>query len=171
VTPQTARARRRRSRPAAPRLTLAVQYAVAAKTLPRPATLRRWAQAALERDFRATIRFVGTREGRALNARYRGRDHATNVLAFVYDGTTPATGDLVLCAPVLRSEAKAQGKSLADHCAHLVVHGMLHLQGHDHDTARAARAMEAREVALLAALGIADPYAPPRGRRTTGGGR
>jgi len=136
--------------------------------LPRPAALRRWAKAALERDFRATIRFVGTREGRTLNSLYRGKDYATNVLAFVYDGATPAAGDLVLCAPVLRTEARAQGKTLAEHCAHLVVHGMLHLQGHDHDTARAARAMEAREVALLAALGVADPYAPAPARRASG---
>ncbi len=68
-------------------------------------------------------------------------------------------GDVVLCAPVLRQEARAQGKPLADHCAHLVVHGMLHLQGYDHDTDRAARAMEARESAILAALGVPDPYA------------
>jgi len=146
-------------RSAAPRLTLAVQYAVAATTLPRPATLRRWARAALERDVRATIRFVGAREGRTLNSRYRGKDHATNVLTFVYDEAVPLAGDLVLCAPVLRREARAQRRPLADHCAHLVVHGMLHLQGHDHQSARAARAMEARETALLAALGIADPYA------------
>ena len=69
-------------------------------------------------------------------------------------------GDIVLCAPVVREEARAQGKTLADHCAHLVVHGMLHLQGYDHDTVRAARTMEARETAILAALGVPDPYAP-----------
>ena len=63
----------------------------------------------------------------------------------------------MLCAPVVRDEARAQGKTLADHCAHLVVHGMLHLQGYDHDTVRAARAMEARETAILAALGVPDP--------------
>ena len=159
MTPQTARARRRRNGPAAPRLTLAVQYAVAATTLPRPATLRRWAQAALERDFRATIRFVGTREGRALNARYRGKDHATNVLAFVYDGTTPATGDLVLCAPVVRREARAQGKAFSAHVAHLTVHGALHLQGYDHQSPGAAARMEALERRILAKLGFADPYA------------
>jgi probable rRNA maturation factor len=82
----------------------------------------------------------------------------------VYDESDPLAGDLVLCAPVLRQEARAQGKTLADHCAHLVVHGMLHLQGHDHQTARAARAMEARETALLAALGVDDPYAEAAAR-------
>jgi probable rRNA maturation factor len=149
----------RSRRASAPRLALSVQYAVAADALPKPAAIRRWALAALERDAALAVRFVGAREGRALNARYRGKDCATNVLAFVYDDAMPLSGDLVLCAPVLRREARAQGKRLADHCAHLVVHGMLHLQGYDHGTAREARAMEARERALLARFGIADPYA------------
>jgi len=144
-----------------PRLAFAVQYAVAATTLPAPAVLRRWARAALDRDASVTIRFVGTREGARLNARFRGKDCATNVLSFVYDDTTPLSGDLVLCTPVLRREARDQGKALADHCAHLVIHGMLHLQGIDHRSARAARVMEAREIALLAGLGVPDPYADP----------
>ena len=144
---------------AVPRVLLAVQYAVARARLPASASLRRWATAAVERDACVTLRFVGRREGRALNARYRGKPHATNVLAFVYDESPRVEGDVVLCAPVLREEARAQGKALADHCAHLVVHGMLHLQGYDHDTGRAARAMEARESAILAALGVPDPYA------------
>jgi probable rRNA maturation factor len=144
----------------APRLALTVQFAVAATTLPAVATLRRWARAALVRDGRVTIRFVGAREGAALNTRYRSRESATNVLAFVYDDGEPLSGDIVLCAPVLRQEARAQGKTLARHCAHLVVHGMLHLQGYRHDTDRAARRMEARETAILRELGIPDPYAP-----------
>jgi probable rRNA maturation factor len=77
----------------------------------------------------------------------------------VYDEATPVCGDVVLCVPVLRQEARAQRKPLAVHCAHLVVHGILHLQGYAHDTARAARAMEARETAILATLGLPDPYA------------
>jgi probable rRNA maturation factor len=152
-----------RSGPPAPRLSLAVQYAVAATTLPTATTLRRWVRAALARDAAVTIRFVGRREGRRLNATFRGRDYATNVLTFVYDDAKPLAGDLVLCVPVMRSEARAQRKPAADHCAHLVVHGMLHLQGYDHDTDRKARRMEARETTLLAALGIADPYALPAG--------
>ena len=144
---------------AAPRVSLAVQYAVAKTTLPVPATLRRWVRAALARDAAVTLRFVGRREGRTLNALYRGKEYATNVLAFVYDEARPVRGDIVLCVPVLRQEARAQHKPLARHCAHLVVHGILHLQGYDHDTARAARAMEARETAILAALGVPDPYA------------
>ena len=146
---------------AKPRLSLAVQYGVAATTLPAPSAVRRWLRAAQTRDMAVTLRFVGTREGATLNAVFRGKEYATNVLAFVYDDVTPLAGDLVICAPVLRREARTQGKTLADHCAHLVVHGMLHLQGYDHDTDRAARAMEARETAVLAALGVADPYAPP----------
>jgi probable rRNA maturation factor len=145
----------------APRLSLAVQYAVAPDALPAPAALRRWARAAAERDATVTLRFVGKREGRSLNALYRGKEYATNVLAFVYDEAAPLSGDVVLCAPVLRQEARAEHKALADHCAHLVVHGMLHLQGYDHDTTRAARAMERRETAILAALGVPDPYGGP----------
>ena len=149
----------------APRVSLAVQYAVAPATLPKRATLRRWTRAAVDRDATVTLRFVGKREGQTLNALYRGKEYATNVLAFTYDTPPRIDGDIVLCAPVVRDEARAQGKTLADHCAHLVVHGMLHLQGYDHDTVRAARVMEARETAILARLGVADPYAaatPPR---------
>jgi probable rRNA maturation factor len=144
-----------------PRLALDVQYAVSARTLPTGAALRRWARAALDGNATVALRFVGAREGRRLNALFRGKDGATNVLTFVYDDTVPLSGDIVLCAPVLRREAREQGKELADHCAHLVVHGMLHLQGLDHHTVRAARAMEARETAILAALGIPAPYATP----------
>ena len=135
-----------------------MQYAVPSATLPAAATLRRWVRAAADRDAAVTLRFVGRREARKLNADYRGRDYATNVLAFVYDEPARIEGDIVLCAPVLRHEAREQRKPLADHCAHLVVHGMLHLQGYDHDTDRAARAMEARETAVLAALRVPDPY-------------
>jgi probable rRNA maturation factor len=149
----------------APRVSLAVQYAVAKTSLPAPATLRRWVRAAVDRDAAVTLRFVGRREGRTLNAVYRGKDHATNVLAFVYDEATPICGDVVLCVPVLRQEARAQHKPLARHCAHLVVHGMLHLQGYDHDSSRAAHAMEARETAILGALGMPDPYAPSAAAR------
>ena len=83
------------------------------------------------------------------------------MLTFVYDDAMPLSGDVVLCAPVLRHEARAQRKPLADHCAHLVVHGMLHLQGFDHMRAPDARRMEARETRLLARLGYADPYRTP----------
>jgi len=152
-----------------PRLALTVQYGVASAALPARAALRRWARAAAERAASVTVRFVGRREGRTLNALYRGKEYATNVLAFVYDTPAGIEGDIVLCAPVLRTEARAQGKTLADHCAHLVVHGMLHLQGYDHDTGRAARVMEARETGILAGLGVPDPYASPVDARRSNG--
>ena len=143
------------------RLALVLQYAVSPRTLPTRAALARWMRAALAGPATVTVRFVGEHEGRRLNAQFRGRDYATNVLTFVYDQGSPLAGDLVLCAPVLRREAREQGKELADHVAHLVVHGMLHLQGFDHDDARSARAMERRETAILASLGVPDPYAVP----------
>ena len=142
------------------RLSLCVQYAVAARDLPTRPTLRRWIAAALEDDASVTLRFVGAAEGRALNRVYRHKDSATNVLAFVYDDVSG--GDIVLCAPVLRREARAQDKVLAAHCAHLVIHGMLHLQGYDHHRIAAAKRMEAREIAILAGLGFANPYATVR---------
>lgn len=123
--------------------------------------VRRWARAAVERDLDVTVRFVGEAEGRRLNRAYRAKPSATNVLTFVYDDAPPLSGDLVLCVPVLRREARLQGKSLTDHCAHLVVHGMLHLQGYDHEHDSEAHRMEARETRILACLGIADPYAAP----------
>ena len=94
-----------------------------------------------------------------MNRRYRGRDYATNVLAFVYDDELSLVGDIVLCAPVIRREARMQRKTLAAHYAHLVIHGMLHLQGYDHERDDDAARMEAREAALLRALGYGDPYA------------
>jgi probable rRNA maturation factor len=116
-------------------------------------------RAALARDARVTLRFVGAREGRVLNRRYRGRDRATNVLTFVYDDGASLEGDIVLCAPVVAKEARAQRKTLKAHYAHLVIHGMLHLQGYDHARDDDAARMEAREVALLRGLGYGDPYA------------
>jgi probable rRNA maturation factor len=150
-----------------PHLVLDVQYAVRPAGLPVRSTLRRWLSAAQERDVRATVRFVGQAEGRRLNAGFRRKDYATNVLTFVYDdvanrrqgrGADLLTGDIVLCVPVLRREARAADRPLRAHCAHLVVHGMLHLQGYDHDTDVDASLMEAREREVLAALGYPDPY-------------
>jgi probable rRNA maturation factor len=149
---------------------LSLQVGVRGSGLPSPATLRRWAFATLERDARVTLRFVGEAEGRRLNARYRGKDYATNVLTFVYDGSfhdaprdaagvPPVAGDIVICVPVVRREAKAAGRALRAHFAHLVVHGMLHLQGYDHQRERDASRMERRETELLRQLRYPDPYA------------
>ena len=128
------------------------------------AQLRRWTLAALEHDADLTLRFVGRLEGRRLNAQFRARDYATNVLTFAYPHTSPEHGaaeivaDVVVCLPVLAQEARAQRKRLRDHLAHLVVHGVLHAQGIDHLTAEDALRMERRETRILARFGIADPY-------------
>jgi len=147
-----------KKRQAAPALTLSVQYASNGQDLPTRPQVRRWVKAALLDDATVTVRFVDTIEGRALNAEFRGRDYPTNVLTFVYDDDAPRAGDVVLCAPVVRKEADEQGKTLAAHYAHLVVHGMLHLQGYDHERTADAAAMEAREVGILALLGLPNPY-------------
>lgn len=141
------------------RLNLSVQYACDADGLPSRAQLRTWARAALVGGGQVTIRYVDADEGRMLNRDYRGRDYATNVLSFVYEQAPLTVGDLVVCAPVVAREAADQGKPVAAHHAHLIVHGMLHLQGYDHETGdEDAIAMEARERDILAVLGYPDPY-------------
>ena len=149
--------------PTRPSLDLAIQFAVKTE-LPGRADFRRWARAALRGDVAAALRIVDAEEGRTLNRDYRGKDYATNVLTFEYgpDPETGAlTGDIVLCAPVVEKEAKEQGKPLAAHYAHLTVHGMLHLQGYDHETGKAdALAMEAVEGFIMQALGFPNPYNP-----------
>ena len=114
---------------------------------------------ALDADAEMTVRIVDAEEGRALNSSYRGKDYATNVLTFDYAQSPFVMADLVLCAPVVAQEAKQQGKTLAAHYAHLLVHGALHAQGWDHETSlKDAHAMEAREVAILGGLGLRNPY-------------
>jgi probable rRNA maturation factor len=140
------------------RLGLSVQYAVRARGLPSPAQFRRWARAALERNARVTVRIVGNGEARALNRNFRGRNHPTNVLTFVLREKPGLEGDLALCAPVIAREARAQKKSAAAHYAHLVVHGVLHLQGYDHENGSEARVMERRETRIVTRLGFPDPY-------------
>ena len=126
--------------------------------LPRH-SVSRWIRHALERDAEITVRIVDAEEGQALNRDYRQRDYATNVLTFDYTQEPIVTADLVLCAPVIAKEAKENKKTLAAHYAHLLVHGTLHAQGWDHETGEAdAEAMEAREVEILAGLGIKSPY-------------
>jgi probable rRNA maturation factor len=125
-----------------------VQRAV--RGAPPAARLRRWARAAARPGQEVTLRVVGAAEARTLNRAFRRRDRPTNVLSFAYSS---AQGDLVLCHPVIRREARAQGKTLDAHYAHLVVHGMLHLRGLRH-----GRRMEGAEIAILARLGVGDPY-------------
>jgi len=153
---------RRRTRK--PRLALHLQVASRVAGVPPAAEVRRWARAALGRSGDITVRIVGTAEARILNRRYRGRDRATNVLAFPYASSRRAVqGDIVLCAPVIAREALAQGKALEAHFAHLTVHAVLHLQDHLHDRQRDAERMEALEKRLLAKLGYPDPYASAPG--------
>ena len=158
------------AKPANKRLSLTVQYACNEERLscplPTRGQLRRWVNAALECSAELTLRFVDAGEGRELNREYRGRgkdkgkkDYATNVLTFPYAPPPHAAGDLVLCVPVVLREADEQGKPVLAHFAHLVVHGMLHLQGYDHESDADAERMEARESAILRRFGIADPYA------------
>lgn len=154
----------RRPPPAeAARLALSIQVDDDAGELPAGrAQLRRWVRGALARDALLTLRFVGEAEGRALNAQYRGRDYATNVLTFAYEDAAPPgeplSADIVVCLPVVLREAREQSKTPRDHLAHLVVHGTLHAQGHDHEDDDEAREMEALETAILRRFRIADPY-------------
>ncbi len=118
----------------------------------------RWLRAALEAPAQLTVRIVGEDEGRALNHDFRAKDYATNVLTFDYERAPVVIADIVLCAPVVAREAVEQGKPLAAHYAHLLIHGALHAQGWDHERAADARRMEARERDLLRALGVPDPF-------------
>ena len=155
------------------RLDVAVGYAVPRTGVPAAVSFRKWVAAALDgriREADLAIRIVGSKEGRALNHHYRGKDYATNVLSFpaeIAEGVKmpkgvkmPLLGDLVICAPVVAREAKEQKKPLTAHYAHLTVHGALHLLGWDHEDEREAEAMEQLEREILAELGIADPYQP-----------
>ena len=140
-------------------LSLSLQFADRSHRdqLPRH-RVARWLRAALAVPAEVTVRIVGEHEGRTLNRDFRARDYATNVLTFDYQRAPVVIADLVLCAPVVEREAAEQGKPLAAHYAHLLIHGALHAQGWDHGRAAEARRMEARERELLHALGIADPY-------------
>ena len=141
------------------RLNLSVQYASDAADLPLRTQVRLWARAALEGGGQVTVRYVDAEEGRALNNDYRSKDYATNVLSFVYENEPLTVGDLVVCVPVVVREAVEQKCTLEAHHAHLLVHGMLHLQRYDHESSdEDARIMEAREVEILAGLGYPNPY-------------
>jgi probable rRNA maturation factor len=138
-------------------LVLSIQRASRAAHIPSDHRLRKWARAALAGPATVTVRYVAQAEGRRLNREFRGKDRATNVLSFPYEGR-PLAGDVVICAPVVAREAREQGKPLEAHHAHLLVHGLLHLQGLDHERQGEAKAMERRERAILAKLGFPDPY-------------
>lgn len=143
-----------------------LQVATEGEPLPAPEELNTWVRAALVKRTAAvelTLRIVGEAEGAALNERYHGRPGPTNVLTFPFEPPLglelPLLGDIVICAPVVRREAQAQGKALQAHWAHMVVHGTLHLLGYDHQTPLQAHQMESLEQRVLAALGFPNPYA------------
>jgi probable rRNA maturation factor len=145
----------------------AVSVRASARHAARPSArqLARWADAALGRrapGAQISVLLVGPAASRSLNCRYRQRDTPTNVLSFPAGGEARRheglLGDLVICPSVLRAEARAQGKRLAAHWAHLVVHGVLHLVGFDHEQDRDARRMERREIRVLRSLGFDNPY-------------
>ena len=142
-----------------PDLQLSLQFADAThrSLLPRH-KVARWVRAALAHPGEITVRIVGADEGRALNLEYRQKDDATNVLTFDYQHKPVVMADLILCAPLIAKEAREQRLDIAAHYAHLLVHGTLHAQGFDHEAEAEASAMEARESAILIALGFVDPY-------------
>lgn len=141
-------------------LQLSLQFADASlrPLLPRH-TVQRWLCAALDAPAEITVRFVGDDEGRRLNREFRAKDYATNVLTFDYQHDPMVVADLVLAAGVLQREAADLGLPVADHAAHLLVHGALHAQGWDHEGDAEAAEMEGRETAILGGLGLHDPYA------------
>lgn len=140
------------------KLSLAVQYAFKPENVPTRHQFRKWALAALTSDAEITLRIVDETEGRELNRDYRGKDYATNVLTFPLADEPVLIGDIVLCAPVVEKEAAAQGKLLEAHYAHLLIHGVLHLQGYEHETDTDADVMEGIETQLVTKLGYAAPY-------------
>lgn len=161
-----------RKRPAArktaPKLCLWLKNEAGRKGVPMLRSFERWLAAIPELQrlrswTELNILIVGTTAGRRYNRQFRGRDYATNVLSFPYEASpgehSGLLGDLVICAPVVAREAREQGKDPRDHYAHMTIHGALHLLGYDHEDDADADRMEALERAVLASLGIADPYA------------
>lgn len=145
-------------------LTVDMQIATDDTRLPEDDAFGAWAQAAWlgDQDSEVTIRIVGTQESADLNTQYRNKSGPTNVLSFPFEApagiTVPLAGDLIICAPVVEREAREQWKTATEHWAHMVVHGMLHLQGYDHIEDDEAEAMEDLEIRLLAQLGFGNPY-------------
>jgi probable rRNA maturation factor len=141
-----------------PQLDFSLQLASQENNLPTEAEFKRWVRAALRVDTSVTIRIVDAEEGRVLNATYRGKDYATNVLTFPLTEHPYLMGDIVICAPVVAREAIEQGKTLLAHYAHMTVHGVLHLHGYDHEVDAQAALMESMEMAAMQKLGFANPY-------------
>ena len=151
-----------------PKLNLTVQFPdPRLKKLFPKATLKTVIQAALFAPAILTVRFVASEEGRKLNNDFRAKDYATNVLTFAYnddiqddmqDDNVPTQADIILCTDVLLKEAQDQQKPLEHHVQHLLIHGVLHAQGYDHEEPQEAEEMEALEIEILANLGLPNPY-------------
>ncbi|MBU3629473.1 rRNA maturation RNase YbeY [Polynucleobacter sp. AP-Melu-500A-A1] len=121
--------------------------------------IKKWVKAATHQGGLLTLRFVNAAEGKKLNLAYRNKDQATNVLTFPYESSkTNVLADIIFCLPIVQNEAKEQGKTLKAHLAHLIVHGCLHAQAYDHQTAKDAKKMESLEVQILEKLGFSNPY-------------
>jgi probable rRNA maturation factor len=138
---------------------IAVQNATTARNVPTAARIRQWARAALGVDAQVTIRIVGQTEGRLLNRSYRRKDYATNVLTFDYSGPPELAADIVICLPVVRAQAHAAAIAFEARFAHLLMHGVLHAQGYEHEEPVKAAQMESLEIAALRRFGIDNPYA------------
>ena len=144
---------------------ISIQYATDKALAPKPALLRQWARCALndtQAEKEITVRIVGVDEMTSLNETYRRKSGPTNVLSFPFEAMPPMDegilGDIVICAEVVNGEAYEQRKSRDEHWAHMIVHGVLHLLGYDHEVDDEAEVMEALEVKILAELGYANPY-------------
>ncbi len=153
-----------RDKTISPKLTIELQYASSAIELAvskaaSSALLKKWVKSAISHGGLVTLRFVNTAEGKKLNSAFRQKDYATNVLTFPYELSKKSlAADIIFCLPVLQKEAKEQSKLLKAHLAHLIVHGCLHAQGHDHEVEGDAKKMEALEIQILQKLGFANPY-------------
>ena len=123
------------------------------------ALIKKWVQSTGVRSGLITLRFVNTAEGKKLNASFRKKDYATNVLTFPYERSKNSlTADIIFCLPIIKKEAREQEKTLKAHFAHLIIHGCLHAQGYDHENDRDAKKMEALEIKILKTLGFTNPY-------------
>jgi probable rRNA maturation factor len=148
-----------------PKPSIEIQFAslaleTAISTIASAALIKKWVRSAIGCDGLITLRFVNLTEGKELNSHFRNKDKATNVLTFPYElSKNHVVADIIFCWPVIKQEAKEQGKAPKAHLAHLIIHGCLHAQGLDHEHEKEAQKMEAREVALLKSLGFSDPYA------------
>ena len=153
-----------RDKTISPKLTIELQYASpaiesAVSKAASSALIKKWVKSAITYSGLVTLRFVNAAEGKKLNLSFRQKDYATNVLTFPYElSKKSVVADIIFCLPILQKEAKEQSKLLKAHLAHLIVHGCLHAQGHDHEIERDAKKMEALEIQILQKLGFANPY-------------